>query len=106
MESSGVESGYTNISGLSVRRSRNVRVENNKIISNHVAADTWRDGGKVDTGPRGGLDLRGNKGDNMSGIQFINNLVCGTQNGPDIYISPTPNTSEFQLIAPVDMQTR
>jgi parallel beta-helix repeat protein len=102
----GVKADQQNISGLSVRRSRNVLVENNVIISNHVSEDTWVQDGKVDKGPRGGLDLRGNRGDDMRGIRFMNNIVCKTQNGPDIFVSEVPDTKGFMLKHPADMQAK
>ena len=35
-----VARGYTNISGLSVRRSNRVTAKSNKVLNNHVSADS------------------------------------------------------------------
>lgn len=85
-----VQSGYKGIAGLSVRMSRRVLVENNRVIDNWVAPDSrWPGKG---LGPKGGLDLQGHPGQDMTGIVFRNNLVSGTKGGPDVYISSAPNT--------------
>lgn len=91
-----VNSGGKNISGLSIRRSKSVTASENYISGNYVAADSrWH--GK-DKGPRAGLDVRGNQGDNMRDIKLINNRVTDTKNGPNIYISPIPDTTNIKQI--------
>lgn len=83
---SAVSSGRKGIAALSVRRSRNVTVENNVIKDNHVSQNSpWV--GK-DLGPRGGLDVRGLPHDNMQDILLRSNAISGTIGGPDIYIHP------------------
>lgn len=90
---------HKNISGLSVRRSKNIIVENNQIKNNFVAKDKKKN---VDVGPRAGLDLRGNMGDSMFDIHFINNVVCGTLNGPNVYISDVPEIDGFYITPGVE----
>lgn len=85
-----VQSGHKNIAGLSVRSSRGVLVRDNRVVNNYVSEDSpWPGKG---LGPRGGLDLRGLPGQDMTNIVFRNNEVFGTRNGPDVYISSAPNT--------------
>jgi parallel beta-helix repeat protein len=94
---SAVKDKRKNIAGLSVRRSRDVVVENNQVLGNWVSrGDRW---GNPD--PRGGLDLQGNTNDDMRGIVFRNNEVSGTVSGPDVYISQNPQTSGI-VIEPLD----
>ena len=81
-----VAHGSKGIAGLSIRRSRNVRVANNTVRNNHVSRDSpWV--GK-DKGPRGGLDIRGLPSDDMRNILLEDNTVSGTIGGPDVFISP------------------
>ena len=88
-----VTAGMKGIFGLSVRRSSNVLVMNNTIIGNHVSSDSrWKGKG---LGPKGGLDLQGNRGDIMRDIIFRNNRVSDTNGGPDIFISGKPSLPGF-----------
>lgn len=90
-----VQGGYKGIAGLSVRMSRRVLVEDNRIIDNWVAPDSrWSGKG---LGPKGGLDLQGHPGQDMTGIVFRNNQVSGTRGGPDVYISSAPNTRSLVI---------
>lgn len=76
------------VSGLSIRRSKNALVQGNQVLNNYVSlspANVYAD--QIS----GGIDLKGNVGDDMTGIQFIDNISCGTKNGPDIYLSTLPN---------------
>lgn len=85
-----VLAGENNVSGLSVRRSRGVTVERNEILNNYVSMS---DPDRYNDRTGGGLDLKGNKEDNMKYCRFENNIVCGTKNGPDTYISSVPDTT-------------
>ena len=85
-----VLNGYKGISGLSIRRTKNVLVQDNVVIDNYVSPDSrWI--GK-DLGPKGGLDLQGNSNDTMENIHFIQNTVSGTKGGPDMFFSKVPKT--------------
>jgi len=46
--------------------------------------------------------LRGNMGDSMFDIHFINNVVCGTLNGPNVYISDVPEIDGFYITPDVE----
>lgn len=89
-----VLAGEGNVSGLSVRRSRGAIVRENVIRDNYVSLS---DSGRYADRTGGGLDLKGNKGDEMRGIQLLDNVVCGTQNGPNLYLSPEPDTTGLVL---------
>jgi hypothetical protein len=89
-----VLAGEGNVSGLSVRRSGGVIVRRNKIRDNYVSLS---DPGRYVDRSGGGLDLKGNKEDEMRGIQFIDNVVCGTQNGPNLSLSREPDTTGLVL---------
>jgi parallel beta-helix repeat protein len=92
-----VLAGEGNVSGLSVRRSGGVIVKGNEILDNYVS---FSDPGRYVDRAAGGLDLKGNKEDEMRGIQLIDNVVCGTQNGPDLYLSREPDTTGLLLRKP------
>ena len=65
------QSGHKGIAGLSVRSSRGVLVEDNRIINNYVARDSrWPGKG---LGPKGSLDLQGLPNQDMTDIVFRNN---------------------------------
>ena len=81
-----VTSGHKGIVGLTIRHgSSGTIIKNNTIINNHVSSDSrWK--GK-DLGPKGGLDIRAQRGrDDMANITIQNNTISGTKGGPDIYI--------------------
>jgi len=85
-----VLSGYKGISGLSIRRTKRVLVQGNKVLNNYVSPNSrWT--GK-DIGPKGGLDLQGNSNDTLENISFIQNTVSGTKGGPNFFISKIPKT--------------
>jgi len=92
-----VLSGEGNVSGLSVRRSGGVTVSNNEVLHNYVSPS---DSNRYADRTGGGIDLKGNTGDDMRGNKFIENIVCGTKNGPDVYISPLPDITGLVLQAP------
>lgn len=89
-----VTAGEGNVSGLSVRRSGGVIVRGNEILNNYVSHS---DPGRYVDRAAGGLDLKGNKEDDMRGIQLIDNIVCGTQYGPDLHLSKVPDTAGLSL---------
>lgn len=93
--------GEGNVSGLSVRRSGGVTVKENEILHNYVSLS---DPDRYADRAGGGLDLKGNKKDDMRGIQIINNVVCGTQNGPNLYLSPEPDITGLLLREPGSSQ--
>jgi hypothetical protein len=97
-----VLSGEGNVSGLSVRRSGGVTVSNNEVRQNYVSPS---DSNRYVDRTGGGIDLKGNQGDNMRGNKFIDNIVCGTKNGPDIYLSPLPDITGLVLQEPVSDQS-
>lgn len=95
-----VSQGYLNIAGLSVRRSKEVSVVSNRVWDNHLSPDNrWG----TESGPRGGLEIRGLTADYMGNIQIIDNDVCGSVGGPDFYITPEPDLSG--LVINPDPQT-
>lgn len=97
-----VLSGEGNVSGLSVRRSGGVTVSNNEVLDNYVSPS---DSDRYVDRTGGGIDHKGNKGDDMRGNKFINNIVCGTKNGPDLYLSPLPDNTGLVLQEPVSDQS-
>lgn len=97
-----VLSGEGNVSGLSVRRSGRVTVSNNEVLYNSVSPS---DVNRYDDRTGGGLDLKGKKGDDMRETKFIDNIVCGTKNGPDVYLSPLPNITGLVFQEPVSDQS-
>lgn len=84
-----VLSGLGNVSGLTIRRSKDVLVKGNQVLNNYVSLS---DPDRYVDRMSGGIDLKGNAGDDMTGIQFIDNISCGTKNGPNVYLSTVPNT--------------
>lgn len=93
-----VLAGEGNVSGLSVRRSGGVTVKENEIYDNYVSLS---DPDRYVDRTGGGLDLKGNKEDEMRGIELIDNVVCRTQNGPNLYLSREPDTTGLVLREPV-----
>ena len=97
-----VLSGEGNVSGLSVRRSGGVTVSNNDVRNNHVSLS---DSNRYVDRTGGGIDLKGNALDDMRGNKFIGNNVCGTKNGPDVYLSPKPDITGLIFQAPPSNQS-
>ena len=97
-----VLSGKGNVSGLSVRRSGWVTVSNNEVLHNYVSPS---DSNRYVDRTGGGIDLKGNKGDDMRGNKFIDNIVCGTKNGPDVYLSQLPDITGLVFQEPVSDQS-
>jgi parallel beta-helix repeat protein len=90
-----IQSGEKGVAGLSIRVSRDVLVENNHIINNHVSRDSrWPGKG---LGPRGGLDVQGLPGQDMTNLVFRNNIISGTVGGPDFYINPAPDLRGLKI---------
>lgn len=95
------KAGIRNVAALSVRRSRGVLVQGNRVLDNQVTANSpWRP--SVEQGPRGGLELRGLRGDDMRGIRVLDNQVRGTRGGPDYHVTPGPDFRglEFRPVPP------
>jgi parallel beta-helix repeat protein len=98
IENNGVQAvraGDKGISSLSIRRTRDVLVLDNRVISNYVSPDSPWPGKEL--GPKGGLDVQGLPRDNMTDIRLENNVVQGTVGGPNLYVSPKPNLNGFVI---------
>lgn len=93
-----VQAKLKGMSGFGIRHSHDVVVKNNLILDNHVSSDSrWP--GKM-LGPKGGLDIRGHRNQNMTNLKFINNKISGTIGGPNVYIDKKANLSGL-LFEPV-----
>ena len=91
-----VQAKLKGMSGLSIRHSHDVLIENNEIIGNHVSSDSrWPN---IMMGPKGGVDVLGHPGQDMTNIKFINNIVSGTVGGPNFRIDRKANLSGLVII--------